>query len=227
MRQRTSASLLILAGVLMATPAHAQDCKSPTGRHVRVAGSAVVRLPPDRVSFSAGVETLHANVSQAFRMNGQKVEAVLAALKARGVEPKDLQTSALEASSRNPDGTSARGYRVANRVVVTREKAADVGDLIEAAITAGANDVGQLSFFVADPGVAQARGLEQAFAAAQAKAQTLAKLAGQPLGEALCVSESGGPTPMRTMARFADSAAPIEAGTEAITFAVDVVFALK
>ena len=57
---------------------------------MRVAGSAVMQLPPNRVSFSVGVETLHANVSQAFRMNAQKVEAVLAALKAKGVQPKEL-----------------------------------------------------------------------------------------------------------------------------------------
>ena len=95
MPQLTHASLLILAGTLLAAPAHAQDCSSPTGRHVRVAGSAVVRLPPDRVSFSVGVETLQANVSQAFRMNAQKVEAVLAALKTKGVQPKELQASDL------------------------------------------------------------------------------------------------------------------------------------
>ena len=153
MRQRTCASLLILAGVLLAAPAHAQDCQSPTGRHVRVAGSAVVRLPPDRVSFSAGVETLHANVSQAFRMNAQKVEAVLAALKAKGVEPKELQTSDARGLVTQPGWhVSARGYRVANRVIVTREKAADVGDLIEAAIAAGSNDVGQLVVLRRRPG---------------------------------------------------------------------------
>lgn len=229
MRHRTRASLLILAGVLMATPARAQDCPSPTGRHVRVAGSAVVRLPPDRVSFSVGVETLQANVSQAFRMNAQKVEAVLAALKAKGVQPKELQTSDLEVGSRNPDGTSANGYRVANRVTVSREDAAGVGDLIQAAIAAGANDAGRLNFFVSDPGVAQARGLELAFASARAKATTLATLAGQTLGDALCVSESAvRDYSTSNVARSAMAAgASVESGTEAITFAVDVVFALK
>ena len=225
----THASLLILAGTLLAAPAHAQDCPSPTGRHVRVAGSAVVRLPPDRVSFSVGVETLQANVSQAFRMNAQKVEAVLAALKAKGVQPKELQTSDLEVGSRNPDGTSARGYRVANRVTVSREDAAGVGDLIEAAIAAGANDAGRLNFFVSDPGAAQARGLELAFASARAKATTLATLAKQTLGDALCVSESA--VRDYSTSNFARSAmaigSSVESGTEAITFAVDVVFALK
>jgi uncharacterized protein len=225
----TRASLLILAGILLAAPVHAQDCPSPTGRHVRVAGSAVVRLPPDRVSFSVGVETLHANVSQAFRMNAQKVEAVLAALKAKGVQPKELQTSDLEVGSRNPDGTSANGYRVANRVTVSREDAAGVGDLIQTAIAAGANDAGQLNFFVSDPGAAQGRGLELAFASARAKATTLATLAKQTLGDALCVSESA--VRDYSTSNFARSAAAagasVESGTEAITFAVDVVFALK
>ena len=191
-------------------------------------GSATVRLPPDRVSFSVGVETLHANVSEAFRANGRKVEAVLAALKAKGVQAKELQTSALDVSSRNPDGTPARGYRVANRVTVTRESAAAVGELIEAAITAGANEVNQLSFFVADPGAAQKRGLELAFASAQAKAETLAALATQRLGEALCVTEGiGGGNPMSNVALMSRGGADtIEAGTEAITFSVTAVFAL-
>jgi uncharacterized protein len=228
MPHRPAVSLLILAGVLSADPARAQECPSPTARHVRVVGSATVRLPPDRVTFSVGVETLHANVSEAFRGNARKVEAVLAALKAKGVQPNELQTAALDISSRNPDGTPARGYRVSNRVMVTRESAAAVGELIEAAIGAGANEANQLSFFVADPGAAQKRGLELAFATARAKAETLAALAKQPLGEALCVAE-GVPVgnPMANVAQMSRGGADtIEPGTEAITFAVNAVFAL-
>jgi uncharacterized protein YggE len=228
MAHLSRAALLMFAGVLVAVPAAAQDCLSPTGRHVRVAGSAVVRLPPDRVSFSVGVETAHANVSEAFRTNARKVESVLAALKAKGVQAKELQTSDLEISSRNPDGTPSRGYRVANRVTVTREHASGVGELIEAAVAAGANEANRLAFFVADPGASQKRGLELAFASARAKAETLAALAKQPLGEALCVSESQArDNPMANFARMASAdAGTIEPGTEAITFAVDVVFAL-
>ncbi len=228
MSHRTAVFLVILAGGLPATAARAEECPSPTGRHVRVAGSATVRLPPDRVTFSVGVETLHANVSEAFRANARKVDAVLAALKAKGVQAKELQTSGLEISSRNPDGTPARGYRVANRVTVTREQAAGVGELIEAAIGAGANEASQLSFFVADPGTAQKRGLELAFEGARAKAETLAGLAKQPLGEALCVAEAAAfGHPMANVAQMSRGGAEtIEPGTEAITFAVNVVFAL-
>ena len=223
-------SILPIVFVAFATAAPAvaaaQDCRSPNGRHVRVSGSATLRVPPDRVSFSVGVESTHPNVSEAFRANGRKVEAVIAALKAKGVQAAELQTSGLDISSRNPDGTPAKGYRVANRVTVTRERVDGVGELIEAAVAAGANEASQLSFFVADPSAAQGQGLDQAFAAARAKAETLAKLAGQRLGEALCVSESGGVPPPMPMARFQAAQAAVEPGTEAITFGVEVVFQL-
>jgi uncharacterized protein len=223
---RAALTLAVLVVVLSAAPAIAQECPSPSGRQVWVNGSATVRIPPDRVAFSVGVETLHANVSEAFRANGRKVDAVLAALKAKGVQPRELQTSDLTVSSRNFDGTPARGYRVANRVTVTRDSTAAVGELLEAAIAAGANEVNRLSFHVADPGAAETRGLELAFASARAKAETLAAQAKQPLGEVLCVIEARGGNPMIGIAMSSGGGDTIEPGTEAITFAVAAAFAL-
>jgi uncharacterized protein YggE len=223
--------LSVVSFLAAAVPAAAQPCAVMQwpGPHLTASGSAVVRLPPDRVSFSVGVETLDANVSRAFRNNAQKVEAVLNALKAKGVQAKELQTSDLEVSSRNMDGTPADGYRVSNRVTVSREDASGVGELIQAAIGAGANDAGRLNFFVANPDAAQARGLELAFASAKAKAETMAALSKRTLGDVLCVAEGGGGGfPAASFARTAAAGAgSVESGTEAITFGVTVVFALK
>ena len=223
--------LAVVSFAVLAAPLSAQTCldRDAVAPQLRVDGSATVRIPPDRVSFSVGVETIDGNVSQAFRVNAQKVEAVLTALKAKGVQSKELQTSDLEVSSRNPDGSSAKGYRVSNRVNVSREDASGVGELIQAAIAAGANDAGQLNFFVANPSAAQARGLELAFASARAKAETLAALSRRTLGDVLCVSESyGGQYAASNYARNGVAGvAAVESGTEAITFGVAVVFALK
>ena len=219
----------VVAVVASAPSAQAQDCSAASGHHVRVQGSAVVRLPPDRVSFAVGVETLNPNVSQAFRANAQKVASILEALKAKGVRPVEIQTSNLEVSSRHPDGTLAKGYRITNRVGVSREDASGVGELLEAAVSAGANDAGQLNFYVADPSTAQGRGLQLAFASAKAKAETLAKLAGQALGDPLCVSESSARdySTMNTVRFRGSEPMSVAPGTEALSFAVDVVFALK
>ena len=223
--------LVFVSFAAVAVPVSAEECLMMQwpGPHLMAGGSAVVRLPPDRVSFSVGVETVDANVSRAFRNNAQKVEAVLNALKGKGVQAKELQTSDLEVTSRNPDGSLANGYRVSNRVTVSREDASGVGDLIQAAIAAGANDAGRLNFFVANPDAAQARGLELAFASAKAKAETMATLSRRSLGDVLCVAESGGGGYSRS--NFASKAAvgggSVESGTEAIEFGVTVVFALK
>lgn len=223
--------LLAVSFIAPAVPAAAQQCvvMQWPGPHLTANGSAVVRVPPDRVSFSVGVETFDANVSRAFRNNAQKVEAVLNALKAKGVQAKELQTSNLEVSSRNPDGTRADGFRVSNRVTVARENASGVGELIEAAIAAGANDAGQLNFFVADPDAAQARGLELAFASAKARAETMATLSKRALGDVLCMAEgSGGGFARSNVAMMASAGGrSVESGTEAIQFDVTVVFALK
>ena len=70
--------------------------------------------------------------------------------------------------------------------------------------------------------------LELAYASAHAKAETLAALAKQPLGEALCVAEAAAVgNPMSNFAQMSRGGADtIEPGTEAITFAVNAVFAL-
>jgi uncharacterized protein YggE len=52
---------------------------------VTVGGSGIVRLPPDRVSFTVGVETEAPSVAQAFKANGSKLTAVITAIKAKGV----------------------------------------------------------------------------------------------------------------------------------------------
>lgn len=58
--------VFLVAAVASAEPS---TCTSTTGRSVTVNGSATLRLPPDRVSFSVGVETLAAGVSEAFKAN--------------------------------------------------------------------------------------------------------------------------------------------------------------
>src|SRR5262245_43069095 len=113
--------MLACAGLGTPLTAESPVCSSPTGRQVTVTGSGVVRLPPDRVSFSVGVETEAPSVAQAFKANSVKLTNVLAALKANGVQPREAQTSNVEVTSRDADGKKLSGFRVSNLVTVTRE----------------------------------------------------------------------------------------------------------
>src|SRR5258708_37859842 len=98
-----------------------QPCTPVSGRSIIVGGSSTVRLPPDRVSLTVGVETLAPVAGEAFGANNLKAQAVIAALKAKGVSDKEIQTSNLEITSQKADGNRPVGFRAGNLVTVTRE----------------------------------------------------------------------------------------------------------
>jgi len=222
---------ILFTAIVLAKSAGAQTqpCTSATGRALTVSGAAALRLKPDRASFSVGVETDAPSVSDAFKRNTAKVNAVVAALKERNVASQEIQTSNFSISSRVEKGKKSPGFRVSNMVTVTREDLASVSELLQAAVAAGANQVEGLRFFIGDPGKSQPRGLEMAFQNARAKAEKLASLSGRALGEVVCVTDqSVGVLSEGFVAhRYDAGALNIEAGTEALNFNVSVVFELK
>jgi uncharacterized protein len=227
MHMRWPAHLILI--VLTAAMAHADNCVSATGRSVSVSGSATISAKPDRVTFSVGVETEAPNVADAFRRNSDKVNAVIAALKQHGVAAEEIQTSNFSIESRDENGKRIAGFRVSNIVSVTRQDPTGVGDLLQAAVAAGANEADGLRFFIADPGTQTARGLELAFQNARAKAERLASLSGRTLGDVVCVTDNGTSYSRGYVQSITVTgrAPEIAAGEEPIAFSVSVVFELK
>jgi hypothetical protein len=195
-----------------------------------VTGTGRIRVAPDSVSFSVGVATEAASVSQALRENSQKAEAVISALKSRGVRSEEIQTSGLSIRQRNEEGRKP-GYLVENVVTVTRKDVKAVGELLEAAVNAGANQASGPTFSVADEVGRRDRAFELAYQDARARATKLATVSGRSLGEVVCVAEGGWPQGGgigNVSEAIMVSAAPVvEAGREEVAFNVSVVFELK
>lgn len=223
-----TAALALLAPALPA--AEIESCVPAADRTIAVTGSATIHLPPNRVMFSVGVESEAENVAQAFEVNNAKVQALLEALKRKGVKPEAMQTSSVQVGPRrDARGQEQTGFRVFNTVTITLEDTKRTGELLQTAVTTGANRVAGLQFFAASSAEQRKRGLQLAFQDAQAKAEILAGLAEQPLGDAICIAERplpGPPRPMLESAMVRSASVPIETGTEALTYALDVVFEL-
>jgi len=203
----------------------------PTDRAVTVHGTATIPSTPDRVAFTAGVETRDTSATAAFKANTAKVQALLSALKTRGVTEQQMQTSYLDIGTIPARGKSPRLFKVSNLVTVIRQDPAEVGDLIQTAVGAGANDVGSLRFFVADTSALQQQGLQQAFKDARAKAEVLARESGTTLGDVVSMSDQTLYVEDDLRSRLSSlgyvGARSIEPGTEQMRFAVTVVFTLR
>ncbi|MGH9459525.1 MAG: SIMPL domain-containing protein [Thermoanaerobaculia bacterium] len=206
---------------------------------ISVSGVGKVRLAPDRVRFTVGVDTVAPTPSEALRENNERVQAVIDALKRAGAESEEIQTSNFSIYPQFEYQENRRprivGYQVTNSVTVTREETSDAGRLLQAAVDAGVNQASGLTFFVADETRARSEGLRLAFADARAKAEVLAKAAGRTVGRAVSITEGTAPVPIQPLyARAAmvaeardASAVPVEQGTDELRFTVSVVFEMR
>ena len=121
------------------------------------------------------------------------------------------------------------GYLVSNMVRVTVRDVEKAGDVLDAVVQAGANQVFGVSFTVSDESAWQSKARARAMADARSRAQELAGLAEVELGAVLSVSEVIGslPVPVPVMAVERDGGsvgiAPgeLELGTQIqVTFAI-------
>lgn len=202
-----------------------------------VPGVGRVVFRPDVASLRLGVVVVRPTAGEARQAAAATMTAVVDALRAGGVDPKDLRTSLVSldavrdySSERGPRVT---GYQLSNAVEATVRTIDAAGSLIDAALGAGATSLDGLSFRLADPRDALAEARRLAVADARGRAETLALEAGVQLGRVVAMSEGGfvapgPPYPIAAlqMKSVSDVATPVEAGTDELSVAVTVTFAI-
>jgi uncharacterized protein YggE len=204
-------------GATTAQPAHS----------IVVAGQGSVRATPDRAQLSLGVTTNAKTASAALRANNGEIARVIAAVKAQGIPPADIQTEQVSLSLRYSDnGDAVLGYTATNSVSVVVRTLAKVGPVIDAAVEAGANQVSGPNLVLSDQNALYRRAMRVAIANARGKAQAIARAAGLTIRRITNVTESGGPTPVPLDAKTALPAtgAPIEPGTQLVQATLTVTF---
>ncbi|HUP47801.1 MAG TPA: SIMPL domain-containing protein [Thermoanaerobaculia bacterium] len=210
----------------------------PFTETISVTGTGRSTLTPDRVTFSAGVQTVGSTVEQALNENNRRTAAVIAALKAAGATEAQIRTSGFsiwpQQDHQQGKLPQILGYQVSNTITVRRENVADAGRLLQAAVNAGVNTSSGLRFEVSDPARGRDEALKAAFNDARSKAVLLASAAGRTLGRAITISEGAqmAPPVSRPMAMRVEAASmvgevPLEPGTQETAYTVSVVFELR
>jgi uncharacterized protein YggE len=194
---------LALGGVVLAPQGAAADDSPGDARLIVVQGSGEVRVRPDSLRVDVGVASSAPTVGQAREKVNATMRRVIDAARALGIPGLTVETRILNVTpvyDSRPSGEppSIVGYSASNHVAITSRSAPvdELGErgsrIIDAALDAGANNVGGIDFFLDDPTPSQDEALADAVRDAQRGAEVIARAAGVTLGPLTSVEESPG-----------------------------------
>jgi uncharacterized protein YggE len=231
LKKTFTAAALALA---IAGSATAQSAQPITPR-ITTSGEAQVRVTPDRATVLIGVQTRGTTAAVAAADNARRQKAILDTLKALGFGPDQLATQNYsvypEMRYEQPTGTSrVVGYNVSNVVRVEIRRVEQVGIVIDAALSKGANQINSIQFTSSTAPEARRTAMADAVKDARADAEALARAAGGTLGMLIELTAGGSPIrPMMEMS-MADARVkgavqtPIEPGEQIITANVSAIW---
>ena len=241
-------SALLISALL--TTAMAAGCASRSGTSetvwvreaspgILVTGEGESEARPDVARFRVGVEARRDSVAQARQEGAEIQQRILTALRGAGLADADLQTTQLSLQPEyeySQEGRKLLGYTARNQVEAKVTDLSTLSRAIDAAVTAGGDDVRMegISFELSDPDAARAAAREEAVANARAKAEQLARLSGAGLGRVIAIAESTmeniAPRPMmlaREEAADQSTSTPVEPGETTVRVRVEVRFAIE
>ena len=160
---------------------------------------------PDLVTISAGVQTQAQTAVAALRQNSVEMRQVIERIKALGIAERDIQTTGINVNARydydRPNQQPVfRGYVASNRVSVKLREIDETGRVLDALVSAGANEINGPNFTLEDDEAAKAQARASAMERARSQAQEYAQLAGYSGLRLLEINETisgNGPMPMR------------------------------
>ncbi len=207
-------------------------------RTITANGTGQVFLTPDIAYITVGVRSEGKAAAETVASNNEAAEKLVQALRASGIEAKDIRTSNFSIYPQqqyNPQGqpTGEITYVVENSLYVTVRDLDAIGDILDEAVQAGANSIYGIQFDVANKEQQLGAARKAAVENARQVAEELAEAAGVELGEVQAVTTSSGgyPGPIYGMggavAREAAASVPVQTGELSFTVDVTMVFAIQ
>jgi len=235
---------LLLVGVLalgacQALPqTNAQPIVSSSGtlRTIAVTGVGEIVLVPDIAYINVGVHTEADDVTNAVNSNNAQAEDITAAIVSMGVEEKDIQTSNFNVYSMNRYDNMSNvvgvSFAVDNTLYIIVRDLSKLSEVLDAALSAGANQIYGISFDINNRSAAIAQARDLAIKDAEARALSVAGTAGVSLGkiQSISVVNNSYVQPLSGYGMGGggmasqDSTVPISAGQIVVTANADLVY---
>lgn len=217
---------LAAAAVLASFAASAQEPPAPAQGFVTITGEGVSTVIPELALVRLSVVTESASARKAFEESAMRVAVVVERMVSAGVPQSQIKTERFQvAPARKGEGATFQVKHVLSARVrgLTR-----LGELLERAGQAGANEVSGPEFPVdeAAPAIKEAR--QRAAKDAEDKARAYAQTLGIRLGRIVSVNEGDGRTRVdRPQGEDQAGALPIEIGRNEVRARVTVVWEIE
>ena len=231
---RTGA-LLFVSSLSFAVPAGAQEPNAIPS--IVTTGEATVRRAPDQAFVTVAVESRSKNPRDAQRLNAETMTAVQQRVAASGVAKEAVRTLgySIQQEFDYPNGRRVpREFVARNALEVRVEPVEKTGDIIDAAVQAGATTVSGVRFELKDRAGAEREALRMAVADARGRADAAAAGAGRSVDRVLRIEEvragmAPPPRPMMMTRAAADASVetPVEPGTIEIRAQITLTVSIK
>jgi len=158
-------------------------------------GSGTASAEPDVASVVFGVNITRSDPAVAVNDAAQLVEAAMAAARREGVAGADMQTTSYNLwvqevwDDYDYEYTGEMEYVVTHYVKAEIRDISSVGDILVAVVSAGANSINGVSFYVEDTASLYEEARQRASAHVRDKAEQLAENFNVTLGEITSISE--------------------------------------
>jgi uncharacterized protein YggE len=161
-------------------------------RTVTVNGDAEIRVVPDEVVLTVGVETFNLDLTSAKAENDARVTGVIDATEKHGVPRERVRTEYLSVEPHYDQQWERRkflGYLVRKTVVIRLREIDEFEPLLSSILVAGANYVHGIDFRTTELRKHRDHARALAIDAAREKAEALAKQLGEDLGRVRSIQE--------------------------------------
>ncbi len=208
-----------------------------THNTIMVSGVGTASGEPDVAYVEIGVETVDANLSEAFDTANAQITAVIDAIVGMGIAREDIQTTYLNVYQEDiydPNtgvNTGEFRFHVQNFVRVTVRNIDQVGEVVTTGVNAGANRVTGLYFGILDQTAIASEARIAAVADARQRAEELAAAFGMQVGDVIYVQEVIG-SDVYQMAygrgggMDVAQSAPVEGGQLQLSIQIEAIFEL-
>ena len=198
---RKSLSIVTIILVLLTIPNifNSQDyvfANSEPQKIIQTFGEAEITSSPDLAKISLVIETRSKLAEDAVDENARIANTVWEALLNYGISEENLKTGSYRLNgyresvgNRPENDENLVYYRATNEIMVSTTRLDDIGEIIDLAVIAGANNINYINFELKDPQKLMMKALKIAIQQAERKAETIAQGAGVNIKQLYSVRE--------------------------------------